>query len=244
MKINRVLLLIATAVVVLTINSCKKTDNSTTQPTNLVGELYLNIEANMNTTVIDSGIVAHDSAGRRIQCNLAQFYISGIKFKKADGTYYTPTPSVYLLHKMSNITYFINTVPAEDYLSVSFNVGIDSATNTKNPSTFISSSPLYLQQPSMWFGSTFQGYIFLNANGLVDTSANNNGTVNYPFTLQLGTNAELMNITMPDRPFTVLAGTSQYVNIIADYGKLFSGISFLTFNVSNNWNISPSTSPA
>jgi len=211
--------------------SCKK-DTAAPLPTTTTqtGVLGFHIHTMIDTTEADSGLVATDLSGRRYQLNIAQFFISNVKLKKTDGTYLT-VDNVYLLKTIAQEEYIVGNVPAGNYKSVSFDVGLDATTNAKSPSSYAASSPLSAQAPSMWFGSTTQGYIFMNIEGKADTSATNNGSVNQPFTYQLGTSSMLRTVNLPDNSFTIIAGQTQQVHFYADYGKLLKGVNFKTKNM-------------
>lgn len=205
--------------------SCKK-DTTTPAPAApaATGLLAFHLHTNIDSTEADSGSVVLDHVtGMQYKLSLAQFYISGIKLKKSDGTYYTVN-NVYILKNIVNEDYTVGNVPAGNYLSVSFNIGIDDATNQTNPASYDKTSSLSVQNPSMWFGSTSQGYIFLNLQGYVDTSAGNTGSY-VPFSYQLGTSSMLKAVTLPDQAFTISPGTTPtFVHMIADYGKLLEAV--------------------
>jgi hypothetical protein len=221
--------------------SCKKdsTKPETTPTTSQYGLLAFHIHTNIDTAEADSGAVCTDANGRHFQLNLAQFYISGIKLKKIDGTFIT-VDNVYLLKTIAQEEYIVGNVPVGNYKSVSFNIGIDAAANATNPSSYSSSSVLSAQSPSMWFGNTSYGYIFMNVQGVADSSAGNNGSVNQPFSYQLGTSSMLRTVNLPDQPFSINVNqganpSPQFVHMIADYGKLLKGVSFKTQNTGTPW---------
>ena len=209
--------------------SCKKKENNTatTTPTNPTGILAVHLHTNIDTTEAMVDSVCKDVNGRQIKLSLAQFYASGIVAHKADGSSIQMT-NVYVLKTIANEQYVIGSVPAGNYNSVSFNVGIDTAANKTAPSSYAATHVLSSQTPSMWFGSTAQGYIFMNVQGYADTSAANNGALNVPFSYQLGTNVMLKTVNLPNQPFTVVANGTQYVHIICDYGVLLNGVNFKT----------------
>ncbi len=221
------LTLLAASLCLLTLAGCRKKSQPADQPAPANGTLYLHIHTHIDTTEVDSGMVAKDATGRRFELDLAQFYISGITLKKADGSTVS-AGNVYLLKKIAQEQYLVGSVPSGNYLSVTFNVGVDAAANQTTPASHAPTDALYTQNPSMWFGSTTQGYIFMNLQGKADTSALNNGPVNAPFSYQLGTSSMLKTFTLPDKAFTVAPGQSQLVHIIADYGKLLQGVNFKT----------------
>jgi hypothetical protein len=117
-------------------------------------------------------------------------------------------------------------VPVGTYKSIKFNVGLDAATNKNIPTTADSA----LNHADMWFGAAAQpdGYIFVNAEGTIDTTAAGNGSIAQmqAFMYHIGTNAHLNSVTMPDHSpvYTLTANAAQYVHIIIDYSKLFNGV--------------------
>src|ERR1700757_2964315 len=153
-------------VCILSFFSCKKKDSPVTPPPTPMGTIAFHLHTNIDTTEADSGVVAY----------------------KTDGTA-EPISNAYILKNISQEEYIIGQVPAGNYSRISFNVGLDAATNATNPSSH--TGVLGIQNPAMWFGSTTQGYIFMNVQGYADTSAANNGQVNVPFNYQLGTSAML-----------------------------------------------------
>ena len=77
----------------------------------------------------------------------------------------------------------------------------------------------------MWFGSTAQpdGYVFMNLQGKIDTSANLNKPL-VPFSYKIGTNANYKQVTMGVKNFTVEEGKAVFGHIIIDYNRLFNGV--------------------
>jgi len=234
MKNSSVILIVIASLFIM---SCKKKDNTTT-PAIQNGALWLHIHTDIDTNEVDSGMIAMDAYHRHFQLNIGQYYISNIILIKSDGTTF-PCSGVYLLKNIATEPYYVDSVPAGNYTSISFTIGLDAATNARNPTSFLASSVLYTQNPSMWFGNTSFGYMFMNVQGVADTMAAdttfviNPAHVNYPFTFQLGADTAARTINMPAQPFTVVAGTVQYVHIIGDYSKLFQGINFSQFALTN-----------
>lgn len=212
--------------------ACKKDNTGGT------GTLYLHMHTNIDTTEAEAGVVCHDAAGRQYQLNVAQFYVSNVKLHRANGTS-LGIDGVYALKTIATEQYLVGEVPVGDYVSVTFNVGLDSTINHSDPATYNPSSVLAPQNPSMWFGSTTQGYVFMRVEGLADTTLGNVGTPNVPFSYLLGTDAQRKTITMPDKAFTVTKGTAQEIHITCDYGKLLTGIDFKT-----QTNATPFVNPA
>jgi hypothetical protein len=233
-KITTLSIKIILVVSVLTFLSCKKKDTTanTTMPPTPMGTIAVHLHTNIDSTEADSGAVVLDNvSGKRFQLNLAQFYISGVVAYKADGTA-EPISGAYALKTITQEMYIIGQVPTGNYSKISFNVGIDASTNATNPSAH--TGILGLQNPSMWFGNTTQGYIFMNVQGYADTTANHTGTANQYFSYQLGGNAQLKTINMPTMTSNLAVTTSSTnalpaeFHIICDYGVLLNNINFKT----------------
>jgi len=216
--------------------SCKKKDNTENTPPTPMGTIGFHLHTNIDTAEADSGeVITNYITHQRYQLDVAQFYISGIVAYKTDGTA-EPLNNAYLLKNIDQEEYIIGQVPTGNYKSISFNVGIDAATNQTDPTTH--TGVLAVQDPSMWFGWQWQGYIFMNVQGYADTTATHTGQVNKAFTYQLGGNNELKNIHMPDRASgTYVTVTTSNTNtlpaefhIICDYGILLNGVNFKTNN--------------
>jgi hypothetical protein len=213
----------------LTLNSCKKDKDTTPEPA-ANGTLMFHLHTNVDTAEVDYGTVYTMTSGRKISVTKAQLYITDVKLVKLDGSTYN-VPNFSLLKKQEVEEYTIGSVPSGNYKSVRFQVGLTAATNASVPGAADST----LNQPQMWFGATAQplGYIFVNFQGTIDTTASATGTIPQmqPFSYAIGTNANLTSVSMPDQNFTVSPGQAQFVHITIDYSKLFNGI---TLNVGSN----------
>lgn len=203
------------ALFALTIGACKKD----TAPT---GTLLFHMHTNIDTNEVDAGVVSVDADGRHFQLDKAQFIVSGIELKKEDGTYLS-VDNVFVLKTIDEESYTIGSVPAGNYLSVRFKVGVDATNNAKAPSAF-SSGPL--ADTDNWFGATSKGFIFVDVEGKADVSAGQTGPVDQAFSYQLGTDAMLETVTLPDQGFTVAANTENLVHLTCDYGQLLKGVDF------------------
>ncbi|MGZ3862117.1 MAG: MbnP family protein [Bacteroidia bacterium] len=228
------ILKISLAASLLIFTSCTKHTVAPEAPPATTGVISLHLHTGIGMNEVDSGTIAMDANGRNIQLNIAQFYISGVILKKTDGN--SVTLDTRILKTIGEEMYVLGTVPAGNYSSISFNIGVDAANNSKDPAMCSASDPLHTQTPSMWFGSTSQGYMFMNVQGLADTSAAQNAPVSsyMPFCYQLGTNAMFKTVNMPvmSQPVSVTAKSTQnspaMIHVMCDYGKLLEGIDFKT----------------
>ncbi|MFI5220903.1 MAG: MbnP family protein [Bacteroidia bacterium] len=220
---------------------CSKPSDTTLTNTNTgTGTLYFHLHTAIDSTEVAYGDTARNIDGAKIILSLAQFYISGIKLQKQDGSWLAVN-GVYILKKVENEIYLIgNNIPVGNYLTVSFNIGIDSAANAKSPSSYPdSTNVLSPQNPSMWFGSVSQGYIFINLQGAADTSSNKNGTCNVKFNYKIGSNSLLKNVILPQKSFSVSPGQTFYIHLYCDYGKLLQGVNFKTQTLTDTYTNNP-----
>lgn len=209
------------------ITACKKEkpgpeqENSSEVPK---GTLMLHLHTYIWENEVDAfNIVYTDVDDRKMSLSFAQMYISGIELVKADGSIY-PLEGVKILKLFETETYLLAEVPIGNYKSAKFKVGLDAATNSADPSTNTS----LLNRPEMWFGTTAQpdGYVFINMQGKIDTTADASGTTAQmqPFNIKIGTGAHYKQVTMPDQPFTITKGNVEYLHMVADYRKLLNGV--------------------
>ncbi|MGZ3884927.1 MAG: MbnP family protein [Bacteroidia bacterium] len=216
--------------------SCKKkkAEDTPTPAAPANGTLMLHFHTNVDTNEVDTyNQVYVMTGGRKISVNVAQLYVSGIQLVKTDGSTYDVS-GVNILKLMEVEEYMAGSVPSGNYKSIRFNVGLSAATNSTTPAANDST----LNRANMWFGTTAQpsGYVFLNFQGKIDTSAaaNNSVAQMQPFKYRIGTNAHLKNISMPDQNYTVTPNQVQFVHIVIDYNKLLTGV---TLNVNSNLTI-------
>jgi hypothetical protein len=222
---NKLILAILICSAGLYISSCKKKD-TTPPPAN--GTIGFHLHTNVDINEVDSlGAVYAMTGGRKISVSFAQLYISGIQLVKPDGSTYL-VPGIIILKKQQIEPSIVGSVPSGNYTSVRFNVGLSAATNAATPA--VSDSTLNI--PAMWFSSPFQpsDFVFVNFQGKIDTTAAANAAVAQmaPFTYKIGTNANLKTVNMPAQNFTVSPNQIEYVHMVIDYNKLFTGIKLST----------------
>ncbi|MCW3086505.1 MAG: hypothetical protein JWP12_3871 [Bacteroidetes bacterium] len=227
-------LILVAAITAFTFSSCKKDKDETPVPAGN-GTLLFHLHTNVDTSEVeDYGDLHVMTNNRKIIVNKAQLYISNIQLIKLDGSTYS-VPGKIMLKKMEEEEYMIGSVPAGNYRSVKFDVGLSSSTNVSVPASGDST----LNQPAMWFGATAQpaGFVFVDFEGTVDTTTAANGSIAQmqSFTYRIGTNANLRTVTLPNQNYTVSPNQAQFVHMTIDYNKIFTGI---PLNVSSNLNMS------
>ncbi len=223
-KYSQKIILAFIALALLIFNSCKKDKDETVSPvTESNGTLFFHFHTNVDTSEVEGyGDTCVLSDNRNITVSKAQLYISGIQLVKLDGSTIDVSGVIQLI-KQEEEAYTIGGVPAGNYKSVKFNVGLSPSTNASIPAVDDST----LNQPSMWFDSSAQpsGFVFVNFQGTIDTATTpSSSNTLYPFNYKIGTNVNFKTVTMPDENFTVTPNQAQYVHMLIDYSRLFMGV--------------------
>ena len=231
-------ILLLTGILTANLVSCKKDDKNSSPAT---GTFYFHIHTNIDSNEVDDTSMYYaDATGRHFALSHAQFYISNVTLKNANGTsYLIPT---YLLKTIDSEDYLIGTAPVGTYTGVSFVIGVDASANSIIPSSYPATSAL--ANTSMWFGDATKGYMFMKVEGFADTTAAQTGTTRKYFSYEIGAARNLKTITMPSRsgiyaPYILQANGTQYIHLICDYGKLLTGIDFKTRDTTNTYVINP-----
>ncbi|MBI1836734.1 MAG: hypothetical protein HYR91_05660 [Flavobacteriia bacterium] len=207
------------------ISACKKEkideDNSTIETGTFIVHLHSNIDTN---EIENYGLEYMLNTGRKIRIDLAQMYISEVELIKLDGSKITVSEKSNL-KILEEEKYILGNVPVGNYKSIQFKVGLNALKNSQEPLT--SSESVIMNRPEMWFSNMAQpeGYVFLNFQGQIDTSAAMNGNFT-SFEYRIGTNLNFTQIVLPTKNFTVLNNQDTYAHIVIDYGELFNEVDF------------------
>lgn len=221
---KQVFMLLTAALLVFN-TSCKKNETTPTTTTVDSTTLYIHLHTNLDTNEVeDYNTVYEMESGRKVSAGIAQLYLSHIQLIKEDGSAYD-IPNVIVFKVQETEPYLLGKVPVGNYKSVRFYVGLDSATNT-----FAATSNAALNHSEMWFNAAAQpgGYVYVNFQGKIDTTTDGDGTEAQmqPFMYMLGTGAAYKQVTMPDHTpvYNFTKDNTQYIHIIIDYAKLFTGV--------------------
>lgn len=154
------------------------------------------------------------------------YYISNIAFNAADGSRYAEPESYHLVKEDVAGTQVINigNVPAGEYNSVSFMIGVDFY---KNIDTIQTGNDLDTAN-GMYMGAG-KGYIMAMLSGFAPRSAN--GKLKYHIGGYQGMYNTIKNVTLQfDAPMTI-NGNTGHVHINADAAKWFEGPHHIDFGV-------------
>ena len=221
--------------------SCTKPSNSG----GTTGTFYIHLHTDIDTNeVADTTVLYRDAMGRHFSLKTAQFFLSNIVLQNANGTSYTVANAI-ILKNIDSEAFLICNAPIGAYTSVSFNVGLDSSTNTKTPGVINIYG--YIPTSTMWYGTNISGYNFMKLQGFADTSLMQTGVNPVPFSYLIGSETNLRKVTMPIRsastaykPYLLTANSIVYIHIICDYGKLLSVINFNTQDSTDSYTLNPS----
>jgi hypothetical protein len=206
------------------ISGCKKDSGDVARPTPQPTPATGTFEMHLHTYIGKNKVIAPYEINRgfdglRIFLTTADVYLGHIQLIRPDGSA-VDFPGKIILKDLLSESFVLGKVEAGDYKSIRFNVGLDPATNKFNLSQSADSS--LLNNPKMWFdtGAHPAGHIFLRASGSVDTPYDDL----MPFDYAIGTDANYVQVTMPENSFSVLADQVTLRHIVIDYSQLFNGI--------------------
>lgn len=159
--------------------------------------------------------------GRKMKFEKAQMYVSNFAFHK-DGGGMQMVDDSYFLFQPGTMMYELGEIPNGHYHGLEFMVGVDSVANRlTDPASWPSDHALSSNNPDHAFWSWNSGYIFIQIEGEMDSTAAMNGAVNAPFAYHVGLDAnarEVMKMMHQDVDADVT------LDLAIDYLKLFDGI--------------------
>jgi len=196
--------------------SCKKDEKETNQ------KLNFHIHSLAGVSEINAIDTFVTSTGIKITFNDLRFYISNIVLIKEDGTEY-PISNKVLLAGIEKEEHALGEVPVGRYKGFKFMLGLDSATNHSDPSTYEAGNPLAMQTPTMhWDWNS--GYLFLKADGRVDTSSGGNLSPNCDFFYHIGQDVLVRQISFLETSFEVLSDGEKYIHLNFDFFKVLQNV--------------------
>ncbi|MGN6566721.1 MAG: MbnP family protein, partial [Flavipsychrobacter sp.] len=186
--------MLSLSIISVLISSCKKNNDNGTPAT---GTVYIHLHTNIDTNELDSKTQLYsDGNGRQFSLSAAQFFISNFKLVSANGTVVS-IANARILKSIDSEQYLVGNAPIGTYTSVTFDVGLDDATNAMNPAAFTTCG--YTSNSSMWYGNTTQGYMFMKLQGTADTTATQTGTNLVPFSYEIATAANRKTVSTGSR---------------------------------------------
>lgn len=187
--------------------------------------LSLNFEAKVGSEAFSFGTV-YNIGGVAVKFSVAQFYVSGVRVGTMDE--FDANPETYLLVKADQAMYEIGQITTGHKHMLMFSVGVDSAANHADPTTWPTDHPLAPQNPNMHW-SWDNGYQFIKIEGEVDTDGD--GTPDDILEMHIGKDSNLQNIAM--EAHKEVAAEDEAVQVIIDFAALFDGIDLATERITH-----------
>ncbi|MBS1774141.1 MAG: hypothetical protein JST82_14885 [Bacteroidetes bacterium] len=149
--------------------SCKKKD---TTPTYTNGSMTVKFNYVFGMNLLPFQLnqqYVHPITGDTLTFTLFKFYVSNIKLKKDDGSWWAMPESYFLVDAKSSEASTLNVpdVPYGNYTAIQYTMGVDSARNVSGAQT----GALSLQNGMFWDWNS--GYIMLKAEGYSPQSVTN-----------------------------------------------------------------------
>ncbi len=221
MKLNVLVTALAFSAVIF---SCKKDPQVQQNPpvdppaqTETNGQVFFEI----NPTLDGQDLVFNtrryrNAAGDSLIVNNLNYYISNIRLKKADGTFFTEPESYHLnKHAAGRNSFTISGVPAGTYSAMEFVIGVDSLRNSSGAQT----GALDVKEDMFWGWN--QGYIFLKIEGDYKNAANPLAT---PYGLHVGNYECIEKASLTFNTPLVVSGSKQSsVHLLARVDSIFNG---------------------
>lgn len=160
----------------LTLNSCKEPHPAEPHPTEGIVEIEFDHKwGPSNAAFVMNSPLTHPASGETITFTTLKYYISNVKLRKEDGTWWSQPESYHLIVVGENTAPSINLekVPVGAYTAIEYTIGVDSTRNVSGAQTGA------LAPSNGMFWSWMTGYIFIKAEGSSPESGASNGLFSY-----------------------------------------------------------------
>lgn len=225
---NKFFLIFLAAFTVIAV-SCKKDKNDTEpepepQPTPVVskGPLYIHVDPTFNNAVLNFGTKYVNQNGDTMIFSAFKFFISNIVLVNENNTTYTVPESYHLINtavtQKQNI--YLTDIPAGNYKSIRFMLGIDSTRNRSGAQTG-ALDPSGDAIDMFWTWNS--GYIMMKVEGTSPQSGDPNKNISYHLGGYGGVNKiqKMFDINFGTSVATVGQGKNPGVLLKANLSELF-----------------------
>jgi hypothetical protein len=121
--------------VLFALQGCKKNGGGTITGNNM------HVHFKVGTADLNLNQTYQDKNGRNFQISKVQFYLSNLKIELAGGTE-LEFPNEYMIINSDQMMYSLPDLEAGHYHGLSFDVGVDSASNHSDPALWPNNHPL------------------------------------------------------------------------------------------------------
>lgn len=216
-------LLISLAFSAATFSGCK--DDKDVQPAPGTLEVEVDHVVGTSALVLNSGAYYTTPSGDQFKVSTFKYYLSNFRLRKADGTEYAVPNSYYLVDEADAATkaFTLTDVPAGDYNSLTFTIGVDSTRNVSGAQT----GALDPQKNMFWSWNT--GYIYTKLEG-TSPQAPNTGLVFHIGGFKAPNNTiRTVSPSLNGATIQVRNGRTPAVHLKADVLKMFTGPTTVRF---------------
>jgi len=171
-------------------------------------DINLNLIHNYNGTPFAYGQTYSTSGGTAVSFDRVQYYLSGFEITH-DGGQTLAMPDAYVLASGNITSYNMGNEDVTTVEGLSFDFGVDNASNHLGTSSWPAEHPLAAQSPSMDWGWP-SGYFFFVIDGMIDDTGD--GTPNKVFELRGIGDALLRDVN----DFTAMSITGSSIEFAID----------------------------
>lgn len=154
---------------VLGLSSCKKEETVTTKTSGDVGLDIEHVWGSAEEEFILNKEYTHPLTNDKMTFTIFRYYVSNLRLKSTDGTWFTQPDSYYIVDLGTDETFLsIPDVPGGEYTDIEVTFGVDSLHNVSGAQTGA------LAPSNSMFWSWNSGYIMLKAEGISPNSLTGN----------------------------------------------------------------------
>lgn len=184
-------------------------------------ELKMHLHPMFGSDAFTYGTEYELASGRKIQIDIARFYISNIRLQSASGD--VALTGVYKQFVPTMMHYALGEVAPGSYTGISFDIGIGADANLSDPAAWSDDHALSVSSPTHDHWSWNSGYVFVKVEGKVDGSAAMNEAVDDDFVYHVGTANLKRSVSIPTN-FTLTEGGEGTVHLSVDVEQFFNSI--------------------
>lgn len=203
--------------------SCKEDPDA--EP-GLPGEVTLEFDHIVGTRALSLDNQEYTNTnGDKFTVSRFKYYISNIILKKADGTEYKQPESYYLIDESVPASKNVNIkdIPAGEYTSLTFTIGVDSARNVSGAQTGA------LDPANGMFWTWNSGYVFVKLEG-TSPQSQNGGLVFHIGGFQKPNNTiRTISPALNGQKLRIAAGKAPQVHLKVDVLNMFQGANTIKF---------------
>jgi len=215
----KIIMLAVTSFMIVSCDKDEKDDDTT--PTATFGEFNLDMEyvwaMSMSPFTLNQ-MLYHPMTGDSLNFSTMKHYISNIKLKRSNGTYWVANESYHLMDASvpSSLSLNFTNVPSGEYVAMEVTFGVDSARNVSGAQVGA------LDPANGMFWSWTTGYIMIKAEGTSPQSSN--GTFSYHLGGFSGSNStvSVRELSFPGGvKLTIGPSLNPTVHMMANPARLF-----------------------